>query len=469
MTSKLARWCDGLMEAGWLAAVIAVPLFFNIHSDRVFEPDKLTLLRSIALLMVTAWLVKFIDQEGWRRLSPLHPRHENSIWRMPFVLPIFLLVITYIISTLFSVTPSVSWAGSYQRLQGTYTTLSYVVVFALMIATIRTREQVGRVITAVIITSIPVAFYGLLQHFDLDPLPWGGNTITRVAGHMGNAIFIGAYLIMAVPITISRIIDAFTSILGDEELSYADVIRSSIYIFVLAIQLITIYWSGSRGPWLGIAAALFAFILIVLVTLRNAAPEKGRLHILELGKALLLVAGGAVIAYLAVSTLITSLVDSGRAQSLAGTMGSFVSFMAAIGALFVTVFIMIAARRGWRWLWLSWMLLAVLVAGWLAAFNFAGQLKEQAGETAVIGSIATELVEWQNLPTIGRLGRMLESEGGTGRVRVLIWTGVLKLIGIHEPVQFPDGEVDAFNFLRPLFGYGPESMYVAYNRFYQPE
>ena len=153
MTSKLARWCDGLIEAGWLAAIIAIPLFFNIHSDRVFEPDKLTLLRSIALLMSAAWLVKFIDQQGWQKGPLLDPRQENSIWRMPFVLPVFLLVLTYLISNIFSVTPRVSWAGSYQRLQGTYTTLSYIVIFALIISTMRTRGQVSRVITAVIITS----------------------------------------------------------------------------------------------------------------------------------------------------------------------------------------------------------------------------------------------------------------------------------------------------------------------------
>lgn len=240
MESKLSRWCDGLIEAGWLVAIIAIPLFFNIHSERVFEPDKLTLLRSIAVLMAVMWLVKFIDQQGWKRLNWLSAKNKQAIWHQPFVLPIFTLVVIYLISTIFSVTPRVSWAGSYQRLQGTYTTLSYVVVFALIAATMRSRDQVRRVITAVIITSIPIAFYGLLQHFDLDPLPWGGDVTRRVAGHMGNSIFIAAYLIMIVPLTLGRIIDAFTNILSDDELSNADVIRSSIYIFTLAIQLITI-------------------------------------------------------------------------------------------------------------------------------------------------------------------------------------------------------------------------------------
>ena len=47
MTTKLSRYCDGIMEAGWLAAVILIPIFFNIYSSRIFEPDKITLLRSL--------------------------------------------------------------------------------------------------------------------------------------------------------------------------------------------------------------------------------------------------------------------------------------------------------------------------------------------------------------------------------------------------------------------------------------
>jgi hypothetical protein len=41
MRTKLSIFCDKVIEAGWLAALVVVPLFFNIHSSRVFEPDKL--------------------------------------------------------------------------------------------------------------------------------------------------------------------------------------------------------------------------------------------------------------------------------------------------------------------------------------------------------------------------------------------------------------------------------------------
>ncbi|MFQ5422272.1 MAG: hypothetical protein ACE5EY_18145, partial [Anaerolineae bacterium] len=116
MNSKLSIWCDRLLEMGWLSAIVAVPLFFNIHSDRVFEPDKLTLLRSIAVLMIIVWLVKMVDlisRTGWENYWK---QRKNSFWREPLFLLVALLVAIYLISTLFSVTPTVSWAGSYQRL-----------------------------------------------------------------------------------------------------------------------------------------------------------------------------------------------------------------------------------------------------------------------------------------------------------------------------------------------------------------
>lgn len=468
MNSKLSHWCNGFLEIGWLAAIVSIPLFFNIHSDRVFEPDKLTLLRSIALLMSAAWLVKFVNEEGWRRLSWLRWRDEDSVWKRPFVMPVFLLVIVYLLSTLASITPQVSWAGSYQRLQGTYTTLSYIVIFALLAATMRSREQVQRVVTAVILTSIPISFYGILQRFQLDPLPWGGDTQRRIAGHMGNAIFIAAYLIMALPLTLARIIDAFTNILEDAELSAADVIRASIYIFAMALQLAAIYWTSSRGPWLGLAVALFAFLLILLVSLRNAETSGRKLGLADVGKVLALLLGGLTISFGVINLLLGQIIASGRLDSLSRSLASFLAFAAAVGVVTLLILVLMAMRRGWRWLWLSWLLLAFFVAVGLGAFNFAESLDAQFGQTPLLGRVTETLVAWKEEPSLGRLGRLLESDRATGRVRVLIWEGALELIGIHEPLQFPDGRQDALNFLRPLLGYGPESMYVAYNRFYPP-
>ena len=138
MNTKFSRFLEAIIEAGWLAALLIVPLFFNVHSSRVFEPDKLSLLRSIALVMAASLAgqarqrrtrTKERDSDG------IEPR--PSLWQRirttPLVLPTLLLVLVYLISTVFSLTPRISWWGSYQRMQGTYTTLSYILIFFMVL------------------------------------------------------------------------------------------------------------------------------------------------------------------------------------------------------------------------------------------------------------------------------------------------------------------------------------------------
>ncbi|HUV74369.1 MAG TPA: hypothetical protein VMW79_08670, partial [Anaerolineae bacterium] len=244
MQTKLSIFCDKIMEAGWLAAAIVVPLFFNVHSSRVFEPDKLSLLRSIALVMVVAWLVRSLEAFARR---PRGPRSEErsgarAFLQTPLVIPTLLLVGAYLLTTITSVIPRISFWGSYPRLQGTYTFICYVVVFMLMLNTLRSRQQLERLLTVIIVTSFPIALYGIIQHFQLDPLPWGGDVTARVASNMGNAIFVAAYLIMVVPVTIGRFIINLRTFEGPHALGEGDardapgLLWTVAYVLLLALQ-----------------------------------------------------------------------------------------------------------------------------------------------------------------------------------------------------------------------------------------
>ncbi len=374
--SRLSAWCDRLIEMGWLAAVIVVPLFFNIYSSRVFEPDKLTTLRSIALVMALAWLVKWLEERG-------NPNRDTRVsWRTPLVIPTLLLVLVYMISTALSVAPRTSLLGSYQRLQGTYTTLSYIVVFFMVLQGLRTRQQLDRLLTVLVLNSFPIACYGLLQRLKLDPLPWGGDTFERVAGNMGNSIFVAAYLIMTFFVTLYKIIDAFFAIFTRERPAVADVVRAAAYIVILLMNAyVVLVLAGSRGPQLGWLAGLFFMGLLMVQTLRS--------HKLR----------------------------------LALTTGSIVIGLFGLGFL----------------VWLN------------------------VDKTSPTAAALTARV-----PLFMRMSTVMQTSDGTNVVRALIWEGAAKLVAPHEPLVSPDGTPDRWNAIRPLIGYGPESMYVAYNRFYQP-
>jgi hypothetical protein len=59
--TRLSVFCDKVLESGWLLAAIMAPLFFDVYSSRVFEPDKITLVRSLAVVMCAAWLIRVLE------------------------------------------------------------------------------------------------------------------------------------------------------------------------------------------------------------------------------------------------------------------------------------------------------------------------------------------------------------------------------------------------------------------------
>ncbi len=439
--SRLSQFCERALEIGWLVGVTITPVFFNVYSSRVFEPDKLTTLRALALVMAVLWLVRYVEERF----------HKGESLRLslktPLVLPALLTMVVYLISTAFSIVPFTSLIGSYQRLQGTFTLFGYLVLFFAILTGLRTRVQLSRLITVLILNSLPISLYGIIQHRGLDPLPWAGDVTSRVAANMGNAIFVAAYLIMVVPLTASRIVQSFSDILERAEARTSDVLRASGYIFILAVQLLTIWYSRSRGPWLGVVASAFLFPYLALIVLQRqgAAREdvrRGRLMDILKGLAfglgtLGLAAGLVGVALWALDGALAIYIGLGLAALVFG--GLWLYF--------------IVERRGWHWLWIGWGSVGLAIAGVLVAMNVPGPIQTEA----------------RKIPSLVRLTTITELQQGTGKVRGLIWQGTVDLISRHDPIKFPDGSVDRLNWLRPLVGYGPESMYVAYNSFYPPE
>jgi tetratricopeptide (TPR) repeat protein len=451
-STKLSAICDKVLEACWLLAVIVTPLFFNTASDNVFERDKWTTLRTIVLVMAAVWVVRLVEEK-------LSGRQGVQItWRTPLMLPILFTVLSYLISTAFSLTPYISIFGGYQRMRGILSTLSCVVICVIILDRMRSRSQVDRFISVVILNSLPIALYGFIQHSKLDPLPWGGDVTQRIASTMGNPIFVAAYMIMAALPTLARIVDAFRSILTDEETGAADVLRAAAYIFMFLVQVISVWYSGSRGPLMGLVVGLGLWMFLGLLALQRAAQREKPFQPRELPKDLGVGLAFGVGSLAAAGGVGAGLYFASRAILAPGSgTPQWVAAGGAVLALFVAWMVFIINRRGWRWLWGSALTIGLLFA---TAFFLVNLVFHQWSEQQ---------------PWLGRLDDVLQSESGTGMVRNLIWQGSLEMILPHDPVENPptmndptEWRPDAFNFLRPLVGYGPESMYVAYNRFYPP-
>ncbi len=440
-TSRLSLFCDKALEAGWLLAVTITPVFFNVYSSRVFEPDKLTTMRALAVVMAVLWLTRVIDEiaRGGRPLL--------FSLKTPLVLPALATMAIYLISSVTSLVPFTSMLGSYQRLQGTFTLFGYLVIFFSILTGLRTRVQLSRLVTVLILNSLPVSLYGIIQHNGLDPLPWAGDVTTRVAANMGNSIFVAAYLIMIVPLTAARIVQSFGDIMGREESRTTDVLKASSYIFILAVQLLTLWYSQSRGPWLGIVASAFLFPYLALIVLQRQSPRDGDGKSGRLGNVLRGIGfGWGSLALAGALAGLATLIFEGPLAIYLGLGLALLVF----GGLWLYF---IVERKGWQWLWIGWGCVGLAVALGMILINVPGPLQDQVRQVSALRRLTT----------------ITELQSGTGKVRGLIWQGTVDLISIHEPIEFPDGSKDRLNFLRPLVGYGPESMYVAYNSFYPPE
>ncbi|MGQ9548328.1 MAG: hypothetical protein ACUVWS_06845 [Roseiflexus sp.] len=525
-SSTVSVWCERVIEGGWLLALLLIPSYFNLLSARHFEPDKATTLRSIVMIMLAAALIHALEKFSGPRPLDAGDANSVSLWRrftaVPLAVPTLIYATVFVLATVVSIAPAVSFWGSYQRLQGTFTNLSYVSLGILIVLYLHRRAQLDRLVTVMILASLIAACYGLVQHVQLDPLPWRGDVVSRVASTMGNSIFVAAYMIMVLPYALYRGIIAvhharsrevspsqpsvdlawggaytllalaalalvfatmmFGAVVRAADLRYwwvypgALVVAGGLFLLIALaphrserltvsalipgilllgyVVLLGISYTLGQGSnqrvvplegrpgvewplWLGIATVLMAagYALLILLPRRPGAPSR-------LGYALEAVGAFTIAALLLIATFFT--------QSRGPWIGGFAALF-----VFFTLLIVLAWHRArqnnpervrlWRGLLIGEVALSLALGGFLVAFNL---------------SDAPFFQQLRDVPYIGRMGRLLEVESGTGRVRWLIWFGDDKAGGAAGLIRSDP--------LRMIVGWGPEMMFVAYNPFYPP-
>ena len=273
--------CEGLIEAGWLAAMAVVPLFFNPYSRQIFEPDKTALLRLIVLEMCAAWAIKVAG--GGRAVVPTAESDPRRPRRVPMLVPSLFVLISTALSVAWSVDPGISIAGSYHRVQGLWSSLALVALFVLMLSHLRSALQWRRILYAVTLSSFGVACYAVAQALKLDPVPWvRAGTGMRVGSTLGNPIFLAAFL----GLTFFPVVGALANGAGAGTrrsagaVSFGALPTRALLLYTLGLQILAIAISRSRGPLLGVLTGSFLGLLAYLLALRarslSATPSRWR-------------------------------------------------------------------------------------------------------------------------------------------------------------------------------------------------
>ena len=248
---------------GLPAIVLLVPLLVNPLGHRFYELPKVAFFRFAILLLLTAWAVDRINLRGSSAGS------LRKLLARPLVLPALLFAFAYVLSTITSVAPHLSLWGSFIRVYGSYNVLCYALFFLLIILNLCTARQLEQLITVALLASLLVALYGVLQHSGFDPIFPQYDYSSRVVSTIGNPIFLGAYLIMVIPLAFGRLLVSLRALLGGGQ--FASSRRSMLlevigYSSLLLLQLMCLLYTKARGPWFGLLGG--ALLFVVLVALR---------------------------------------------------------------------------------------------------------------------------------------------------------------------------------------------------------
>ncbi|KKL20581.1 hypothetical protein LCGC14_2454020, partial [marine sediment metagenome] len=123
-----------------------------------------------------------------------------------------------------------------------------------------------------ILTACIASIYGVLQHFGLDLYQWStsfGYGI-RVSSTFGHPAFFSAFLIMVIPLVLIKIFSptASTPKAHEQAVGGRGSFKAYLYVGILALLLITFYYTKTRASFLGlIISNLFFFFLIGRKTL----------------------------------------------------------------------------------------------------------------------------------------------------------------------------------------------------------
>lgn len=224
---------------GALAMVMVVPvLIVPFIINDAYSLPKAILVRLIFVVVIAAWLA-LIASSGRLQVARIgiHP----VIIAFAFIL---------ILTTIMSATGAVGFFGNYLRYEGLLTWVAYLTIFIAAVTYID-KTTVERLLRLGLPVAAPIALYAIAQFLGLDPLPAGTwADLRRTASTLGNPVYLGAYLVLVIPLVLSLVLKTKTSY----KYWYGTL------LVLLAVALVTTY---ARGAWLGAAVAVIVFLGIV--------------------------------------------------------------------------------------------------------------------------------------------------------------------------------------------------------------
>lgn len=277
--SNQPRWSSSAVITNLFATLVTIlPFVFCWLNDELFEFNKMLVVYGFTILIGGTWIAQMIV------------RKKINWQRTPLDLPLLLFFLSQLISTLFSLHPRTSWLGYYTRLNGgLLSTISYLVLYYSFVNNVD-RKGRKKILTGLLISSILVSLYAILEHFgfsfscliikgQFDVTCWVQDVQTRVFASFGQPNWLAAFNVTIIGLTTCLLMiprqRRETILLASA--TYANFVallftksRSGILAFFLGLVMtiigLALVWQRQhQSSWRRLAFILLGFLIPALI------------------------------------------------------------------------------------------------------------------------------------------------------------------------------------------------------------
>jgi len=224
--------------------LLLFPLWFDPWAALPFEPAKVALLRySVLLLLLVAVLGMGFSarfrRSGWEQLCRSWPPVVAGLG----------YGVAFTLAGIASSAPGQSFWGLSDG-HGVVTLWAQIVLFLLVVVLVEGENDRAEIVRWLLLGSVPVILYGLVQAAGWDPLHWQSDSVSSVLSTLGRSNFLGAYLAVLLPLSLAHSMALWSN-------ASATPWRRGIGLLLVGLHTLCLLLTLARSGWVaGVAGAL---------------------------------------------------------------------------------------------------------------------------------------------------------------------------------------------------------------------
>ena len=248
MRENISLVSTKVVQIGLLLLAFLIPIFFLPTTSEFYNFNKTTLLVVGAFFLLFVWGVKMVAEQKVR------------VTRTPLDIPLLVLLLVFVLATIFSLDQVVSIYGWHPVFFGSLPSLAAVIILFFLAAShlnsgYRVATYIALAASATVLAIVAIAYY--FGH-PLLSASWAQSRAWTPAGDLDKLVF---FLAISIPLTVSL------------ALSMKEPITKYFFYALVALQLIS--FALVNNPW-GYVALIVALFFVLLLSPRVSFGQTER-------------------------------------------------------------------------------------------------------------------------------------------------------------------------------------------------